>query len=45
MAEGTDFAFEIFPAEDLTLILFGNRGGPAFDSLKRYAVRLITGER
>ena len=44
-AEGTDFAFAVFPEQDLTFILFGNRGGPAFDSLKRNVLRLITGER
>jgi len=45
IANGTDFDLEIFPDKDLTFIIFANRGAPAFDTLKRNAIKLITGER
>jgi hypothetical protein len=45
IAQGVDFALQYFPREDITLIMFGNRGAPAFDTLRGNVTRLITGER
>ena len=42
---GIDFDLEYFPREGITLIVFGNRGAPAFDTLRRNVTRLITGDR
>ncbi len=43
--QGVDFALEYFPRGDITLIIFGNRGAPAFDTLRKNVVHLVAGER
>ncbi len=45
ITKGVDFDLEYFPREDITLVVFGNRGAPAFDTLRKNVTRLITGER
>jgi hypothetical protein len=44
-SKGIDFDLEHFRREGITLIVFGNRGAPAFDMLRRNVTRLITGDR
>ncbi len=45
IARGTNFAFQYFPAEDLTFIAFNNQDNGAYDDLRKNIVKLITGWR
>jgi CubicO group peptidase (beta-lactamase class C family) len=45
IAPGINFEFRYFPASDVTLVAFCNQDNGAYDSLRKAAVRLITGER
>ncbi len=45
IARGTNFAFQYFPAEDLTFIAFNNQNNGAYDDLRKNIVKLITGWR
>jgi CubicO group peptidase (beta-lactamase class C family) len=44
-ADGVNFEFRRFPAENITLVVFSNQNNGAYDDLKRSAIRLISGER
>lgn len=45
IARGTNFAFQYFPAEDVTFIAFNNQDNGAYDDLRKNIVKLITGWR
>ena len=45
IARGANFAFQYFPAEDLTFIAFNNQDNGAYDDLRKNIVKLITGDR
>jgi CubicO group peptidase (beta-lactamase class C family) len=42
---GVNFEYRYFPESDVTLIAFCNQDNGAYDSLRKTATRLITGER
>ncbi|HKQ79594.1 MAG TPA: hypothetical protein VJ810_38230 [Blastocatellia bacterium] len=44
-AQGVNFEFCYFPAEDLTFVVFCNQDNDAYDDLRKNIVRLITRER
>lgn len=45
IASGVNFEYRYFPANDMTLIAFSNQDNGAYDSLRKTATKLITGER
>lgn len=45
IARGVNFEYRYFPASDVTLVMFCNQDNGAYDSLRKTATRLITGER
>jgi hypothetical protein len=44
-ADGVNFEFRRFPAEDITVVVFSNQNNGAYDDLKKNTIRLITGKR
>lgn len=45
IADGVNFEFRCFPADDLTLVIFSNQNNGAYDDLKKNTIKLITGDR
>ncbi|MGQ0721132.1 MAG: serine hydrolase [Candidatus Eiseniibacteriota bacterium] len=45
IASGVNFEYRYFPERSLTLVAFSNQDNGAYDSLRKTATRLITGER
>jgi len=45
IAPGVNFEYRYFPRGDVTLIAFSNQDNGAYDSLRRTATQLVTGER
>lgn len=44
-APGVSFELRYFPARDITLVVFSNQDNGAIDSLRKTALKLISGER
>jgi CubicO group peptidase (beta-lactamase class C family) len=45
IAPGVNFAFQYYPAQDLTFVIFCNQDNGAYDDLRKNITKLITGDR
>ncbi|HKK21499.1 MAG TPA: serine hydrolase domain-containing protein, partial [candidate division Zixibacteria bacterium] len=45
IAPGVNFAFQYFPEQDLTFVIFSNQDNGAYDDLRKNIIKLITGDR
>ncbi len=45
IAPGVNFAFQYYPAQDLTFVIFSNQDNGAYDDLRKNIEKLITGDR